>query len=101
MITSGVTSSWRDGIGEQDTWKLDGLMKSKTQRIKQVSRAAGKEGEEGTAGDAERASSLHSMPECQLAATCCWLCVGCEYNRGDEPLGEELSDKSLMNENMR
>lgn len=39
--------------------------------------------------------------ECQLATTCCWLRVGCEYNRGDEPLGEELSDKSLMNENMK
>lgn len=78
------------------------LVQSKAPRSGQVSGAAGKGGEEGAAGDAEKGSQLALlMPECQLAATRCWLRVGCEYNRGDEPLGEELSDKSLMNENMK
>lgn len=81
---------------------LKALVQSETPRSGQVSRAAGKGGEEGAAGDVERAQQLALlMPGCQLAAACCWLRVGCEYNRGDEPLGEELSDKSLMNENMK
>lgn len=44
--------------------------------------------------------AAHS-PKARVPAGSYMLRVGCEYNRGDEPLGEELSDKSLMNENMK
>lgn len=37
---------------------------------------------------------------CHLAAARGWLPVGCAERR-DEPLGEEPSDKSLMNESMK
>lgn len=39
---------------------LMALVQSEMERSGQVSRAAGKGGKEGAAGDAERASSLHS-----------------------------------------
>jgi len=66
-----------------------------------MGREGGREGERGSRRCGLSWQLARLMPECQLAATCCWLRVGCECNRRDEPLGEELSDKSLMNENMK